>query len=64
MCTPQARFYPEVGQVNLQLKALWYHDRVPSESQPILYGQLITHAESEGVSVLEHAPPSQAILKE
>ena len=39
---------PKVVQVNLQLhicaKALWYHDGISMENQPILYGQLVARA--------------------
>ena len=41
-CTPQTRLYSKLGRVNLQLhicaKALKYHDGIPFENQPILYG--------------------------
>ena len=47
--TSQTCLYSEVGRVNLHfhtcLKAPWYHDGIPIEDQPILYGQLVTHAE-------------------
>jgi len=46
-------------------KALRYYGVIPFENQPILYGQLVAHTEvSKGVSVLEHVPCFQAILRE
>lgn len=44
-------------------KALRYYDGIPFENQPILYGQLVAHTEVR-VSVLEHVPCFQAILRE